>query len=224
MILPVRLPGQTRGEANSNPGNIDRTQPRTPWQGRVPDAELTDPRFEQFVHPKWGLRAIAGTLIAYRDKHGLDTVRGLINRWAPPVENQTDAYVFEVCTRASCGPDDKLDLEHYATMRGLVVGIVIQENGRQPYPEALLAEGMKLAGVVGPAPALAATNTGRAALSVGSAGVLSIGVQHLATALPAGHVATAVHAAAPVLGLGIVWAALAGVLAARASHRQVTGA
>jgi len=164
-----------RGERNNNPGNIDRTTPRTPWQGRVPDSELTDPRFEQFIAPEWGIRALARTIITYQDKHGLNTVAGIIHRWAPPVENDTGSYVAQV-TRAVgvSAPTVPIDVQDYATMRALVVSIIKHENGRQPYSAAQIDAGLRLAGVVPvmvpepPAPIAATKTVTGAVLSAGA--------------------------------------------------------
>ena len=217
MVAQVRMPGETRGEANNNPGNIDRTNPRTAWQGRVADAKLTDPRFEQFVAPQWGIRAIAGTLQAYYDKHGLDTVKGLIDRWAPPTENITSAYVSDVCIDAKLAPDQKLNLADYSTMLGIVVGIIHHENGRQPYSDAILEEGLKLAGVVkDPVASLGATKpvTVAAVVSTAAAGLAAVAVQHAphltGGAISAGH--------AVMAGAGVVVAAAGGALAWHASR------
>lgn len=137
-----------RGVRNHNPGNIDRTTPRTPWQGRVPDDQLTDPRFEQFIAPEWGIRALARTLITYQDKHGLRTVRGIIDRWAPPAENDTWAYITAVANRLGVLADDEIDVHDYATLRVLVESIIKHENGQQPYSAAVIDHGLRLAGVV----------------------------------------------------------------------------
>lgn len=148
---------QPRGIRNNNPGNIDRTKPRTPWQGRVPAEDLTDPRFEQFVHPKFGIRALCRVLITYQDKRRapdgskIDTVREIIERWAPPNENDTSAYVRQVRrTLGLDGPEypGETDVHDYATMRELVLAIIRHENGVQPYSGAVIDEGLRLAGIV----------------------------------------------------------------------------
>lgn len=38
-----------------------------------------------FEAPEWGIRVIARVLITYRDKHGVNTVNGVVNRWAAAV-------------------------------------------------------------------------------------------------------------------------------------------
>src|SRR4051812_38910947 len=91
----------TRGIINANPGNIDRGKPPTAWLGLATPAEMTpeqkaEKRFAVFRSPEYGIRALAKLLQTYQSKHGLRTVRGIINRWAPPVENNTGAYVNAV--------------------------------------------------------------------------------------------------------------------------------
>lgn len=118
-----------RGIRNHNPGNIDRTG--AAWQGMDPD-QTGDSRFIVFIAPEWGIRAIARVLRTYRAKYGLDTPRGLINRWAPPRENDTDAYVRTVAAKLGVGPDDKIDLDDPLALRTLVKAIIRHENGPGP--------------------------------------------------------------------------------------------
>jgi len=137
-----------RGIRNHNPGNIERTKPATPWQGIA--SEQTDDRFVVFKAPEWGIRAIARILISYQDKHGLNSVRRIINRWAPPVENDTASYVLSVAKRLNVNPDQSISVYEYDTMRTLVEAIIRHENGVQPYDEALIKKGLVLAGIEAP--------------------------------------------------------------------------
>jgi hypothetical protein len=150
----------TRGIRNNNPGNIERG---APWQGlmepdRMTPRQAAETRFAVFRSPKWGIRAIARTLITYQDKHGLNTVRGIIDRWAPPVENDTAAYVAAVEAKAG---DGEIDVHDYATMNALVRAIVLHENGSQPYTDAQIDAGLVLAGIEPPQRRLARTGTVR---------------------------------------------------------------
>ena len=135
----------TRGVRNSNPGNIDR-HPDTQWQG-ASDDQSSDPRFVVFKAPEWGIRALAMVLRSYEAKHGCDTVRKIINRWAPPGENNTQAYVTDVANRCGVGPDDVIDVTHVAVMLPLVKAIIAHENAGYAYPEPVVLEGLHLAGV-----------------------------------------------------------------------------
>ncbi len=82
-----------RGIRNNNPGNI---RWGSKWKGLVPEPERTDQSFCQFVDPVYGIRAIAKVMFSYRDKHGLNTVESIINRYAPPNENNTQGYIQRV--------------------------------------------------------------------------------------------------------------------------------
>lgn len=133
----------TRGIRNFNPGNIDRNA--TKWQGMA--AEQTDPRFIVFKAPVWGIRALAKTLLTYQNTHGLKTVRQIINRWAPPVENNTVAYVRAVAGKIGVRPDEEIDVDQMDVMLPLANAIIAHENAGYAYPEATMREGLRLAGV-----------------------------------------------------------------------------
>lgn len=151
-------PHLPRGIRNYNPGNIDRVA-GTRWQGQA--REQRDERFVTFLDPAWGIRAIARVLITYQDKRRagdgsrIDSVREVIERWAPAHENDTEAYAKQVAAALGIGPDDEhLDVYDYLTMRTLVQAIIRHENGPGPLPgglwygEPLIADGLARAGIV----------------------------------------------------------------------------
>ncbi len=168
----------SRGIRNNNPGNIDRS-PANKWQGRMQREQMTaaqreERRFEVFAAPAWGIRAICVLLISYQDKHGLKDVRGIINRWAPPVENDTGAYVNQVALALRVRPDEFINVHEYRRMRPLVEAIIRHENGGNPYSADVIEEGLRLAGIVKPGGAAlvatpkAATTATVAAVGAGS--------------------------------------------------------
>ncbi len=132
-----------RGVRNRNPGNL-RTS-KDPWQGLAP--VQPDQEFFTFRSPEMGIRALATTLITYQDKHKLRTVRGIINRWAPPVENNTGAYIRAVADRMGISPDRQIDVHRYEFMRPLVEAIIHHENAGYRYPAAVVDKGLVEAGV-----------------------------------------------------------------------------
>ncbi|AZD92031.1 MULTISPECIES: hypothetical protein [Pseudomonas] len=144
-------PETPRGIRNFNPGNIRHVK-GTRWQGM--SANQNDTAFVQFIGPQWGIRALARTLITYQDKHGLRTVRAIIGRWAPPNENNTESYIRQVAGRLGVSPEERIDVYDYRTMRALTEAIIRHENGAGALPEgnwygeALINEGLHLAGVV----------------------------------------------------------------------------
>jgi hypothetical protein len=138
-----------RGIRNNNPGNIEWGDP---WQGLV--ADRTDTRFAQFKTPAFGIRALARVLITYQDKHGVSTIRAAISRWAPPTENNTEAYISMVSSGSKIGADTVVDFQDYAQLKPIVECIIRHENGIGPlqtlstwYTEAQIDEGLRLAGV-----------------------------------------------------------------------------
>lgn len=119
-----------RGIRNSNPGNIRWGDD---WKGLVPTAQRTDKSFCQFVKPEYGIRAMVIILRNYQRKHGLNTVSGIINRWAPPNENNTQAYINSVAQAVGVSPDHKVDVGDSRIMFPLLEAIIKHENGQQPY-------------------------------------------------------------------------------------------
>lgn len=130
----------TRGERNNNPGNIREYRDDPKWQGER--ATDDDPEFEEFDSPEDGIRALAKVLLAYQRRHGIRTVRGLINRWAPPVENNTESYVEAVANAAGVLPDTQIDLESASTMLYIVKAIIKHENGRVSYKDEQIEDGI----------------------------------------------------------------------------------
>ena len=142
-----------RGVRNRNPGNIDYN-PRNAWQGQLGLEEgVAKPRFARFDHPENGIRALGKLLINYRGKDGMpgvggkgiDTVLETINRWAPSNENDTQAYASAVAKRLGVKPTDPINIKDPATLRGMVLSIIIHENGGNPYPSAIIDEGVRRA-------------------------------------------------------------------------------
>jgi len=130
---------KTRGLRNNNPGNIRHGDN---WQGMA--KVQNDASFITFVSPVYGIRAIAKIIGNYKAKYGLDTIAGIINRWAPPSENDTQAYIDDVSQSVGIGPD--MPLQH-SDMTALVSAIIKHENGVQPYSLATLSTGIAMSGV-----------------------------------------------------------------------------
>lgn len=165
-----------RGIKNNNPGNIRHGDP---WEGR--DDLQDDLDFIRFKEPKWGIRAIALLLIAYRDRHGLRTIKGIINRWAPPkgrgpggaYTQDTGKYVSHVSDLTGFAPDQDLDVSDFATAKALVQAIIRHENGQQPYSDATIDAGLRLAGIEPPLKPLSQSKTiaGAVVTTVGAGGI-----------------------------------------------------
>jgi len=141
-----------RGLRNNNPGNIDYN-PRNDWQGQLPPDPAIEKRFARFDSPENGIRALAKLLINYRGKdgmpgvglQGIDTVRETISRWAPSVENNTEAYAKAVSVEAGVLPNESIDIRDPRILLAVVTAIIRHENGGNPYSQALISEGVRRA-------------------------------------------------------------------------------
>lgn len=126
-----------RGWLLNNPGNVDRTTIQ--WQGMAPDQP--DPRFIKFSSRVYGYRCIARIIHGHWLADA--TVRAIINRWAPPVENNTTAYVDDVAKRMGVDPDTVLDWDTYAVP--LLRAITFHEQGDDcPVDDSEIEQGVQL--------------------------------------------------------------------------------
>ena len=125
-----------RGIRNKNPGNIKLG---TDWDGLA--AEQTDPTFCIFDEAVMGIRALMRILLTYRFTHNKKNIDSIIRRWAPPSENDTEAYIKFVAKRMEIEPMAMIDNSIVAYLP-LVKSIIQMENGLQPYDDELIVEGM----------------------------------------------------------------------------------
>ncbi|VFQ47401.1 structural protein [Desulfoluna butyratoxydans] len=128
----------TRGIRNNNPGNIRHGDN---WDGLA--KVQPDPAFCLFKTPEYGIRAMARVLTNYQRRHGIKTVRGIITRWAPPKENDTDAYVDHVAQVVGVDPDEPLVVTE--VLPRLIPVIIKHENGQMPYSDDQIATGIRMA-------------------------------------------------------------------------------
>ena len=127
-----------RGLVNNNPGNIRPDKAYT-WQGSTGEAG----GFVQFSSPEAGIRALTLNLLSY-DQQGINTVQGIIKRWAPPSENKTGSYVNQVAKDLGVKPTDQLNVKDANVMRQLVDSIIKFENGKNPYDARTIDTGIAL--------------------------------------------------------------------------------
>lgn len=135
-----------RGLRNNNPGNLKKSGSR--WLGKVDPTRNTDATFEQFYTMPFGVRAAVKLLETYRDRYGLNTVREIIERYAPPGRdsNPVDAYREAVAREVGVTLDQPLD-DSDETYRKLAVALFRFENGGKLPTRDDLNAGFALAGV-----------------------------------------------------------------------------
>ena len=114
----------TLGERNNNPLNIRRG--KTPWIGEIPQS--SSPRggregaFVQFATLEHGIRAAYQILDTYKQKYHAVCIEDIISRWAPPSENDTEAYIRSVCTLTGFGGKERLtEAEWPALVKAMAV-------------------------------------------------------------------------------------------------------
>ena len=131
-----------RGIRNNNPLNIRHSASK--WQGRAP--RQTDPSFVQFTSMAYGYRAAFVLLRTYRMKYGCDTIRKIIERWAPRNENNTDTYIAHVASWSGIGADRRIAGQDANTYISIVCAMSRQENGQEAN-RAVVAEGWRLSNI-----------------------------------------------------------------------------
>lgn len=116
---------KSRGYRNNNPLNIRRNN--TKWRGLR--KHQADKSFFQFVRREWGYRAGIKILMTYQKKYSLHTLREMLMRYAPPIENDTSSYIRTVSDRADLAPDVAVDLSDKNTVIRLIEAMSFVENG-----------------------------------------------------------------------------------------------
>lgn len=118
----------TRGVRNANPGNIRKSKDQ--WEGAIGD----DGAFVIFDSPESGVRALAKNLQSY-GRQGYDSIEKIINRWAPPSENDTQSYIDSVVSATGIPATQSLDLSDPDTLSSLAQAISFHETGSRYDPE-----------------------------------------------------------------------------------------
>lgn len=127
-----RLPLNIR---QNNPLNIEATAAgRTRWVGEIDSVT----RYARFESAERGLRAALYLLVlVYFQRHGLKTVRQIIERWAPRGDNsaaEVDGYVARVAAALMRGEDEvlEIDRDYYELLE--LVDAMGEVEGGEPLP------------------------------------------------------------------------------------------
>src|ERR1051325_1140718 len=110
-----------RGIRNNNPGNLRPTG--ATWQGQTAVVD----NFMVFQDMFYGCRAL-GTDLSNKFFRGLNTVTKIINVYAPPMENNTIAYINAVAKSIGVGVNDQLTWNR-ATLAKFMRAVIMHENG-----------------------------------------------------------------------------------------------
>lgn len=112
-----------RGIRNNNALNIEDG----PFARSQPGYAGSDGRFARFATPEQGAAAANALLDSYQNNHGLNTVAGIVGRWAPSSDgNNVSAYASDVAGRLGIDPNAPIPPE----MRpALIAAMARHENG-----------------------------------------------------------------------------------------------
>lgn len=114
-----------RGIRNNNPGNM--RDDGSAWQGLVADDANG---FMIFADMGWGTRALGKDLTNKITTDGLNTISTLITKYAPPSENDTNAYISSVSADTGIAANATLAADTN-TIALLIRAIANHENGDQ---------------------------------------------------------------------------------------------
>lgn len=109
------------GLRNNNPGNIRVTSDQ--WQGMIG----SNGGFVTFQDVSWGIRAMA-TILGNDILSGKNTIRKLITEYAPPIENNTNAYINNVASWTGWSADQSLPVTRDTLFR-LIRAMMMMEIG-----------------------------------------------------------------------------------------------
>lgn len=90
-----------------------------------------DKQFKQFKSNAYGYRAAFRVLLTYITRYRINTIRGMIARFAPASENHTEAYVNTVSQRACIDADKELRTVDKEDLMRMVAAMSYVENGRE---------------------------------------------------------------------------------------------
>jgi len=131
-------PQAPRGIRNNNPTNIRAGVGYVGEIGRDKDG------YAIFDSPLNGLRAPYLEVWDSITRDHDDTIDTLVRQWAPPSENDTQAYAADVSKRTAIPRTQKLVYSAHATP--IVKALVWHENGQNPYGDALYYSAYTAAG------------------------------------------------------------------------------
>jgi hypothetical protein len=103
------------------------------WQGEV--GVYNNPEQEAiFIDTQHGLRAAALNLYTYYKSYGLNTIRGIISRWAPSndpnAKNDPNSYANFVASKVGISADTPFELNG-SNIKAIMKAMAIVEQGGQ---------------------------------------------------------------------------------------------
>jgi len=128
----------TLGYRNNNPGNLKRDTNSTPYKGEIVPPK--EPPFRWFESMEHGYRAMYHLLIIrYLMDWRLNTLEKILYKYAPPFENDTEAYINYVSDRLGIARNALISINNETLLFELGLAISRYENGIEPTRSQALA-------------------------------------------------------------------------------------
>jgi hypothetical protein len=164
-VLPPAVPtiasNIPRGIRNNNPLNIENGQ----FTQSQPGYAGSDGRFAQFTDAAAGTNAASALLDSYA-RRGLNTVSGIVNRWAPPSDNNpTSNYAASVAKQMGVDPNQPLDMSNPQVKSALISAMAGFENGQKMPPQ-------QVAQALSPSPSTTQAAPVQGGIPAGTLGIL----------------------------------------------------
>jgi hypothetical protein len=99
-----------------------------PLRNNNPGALMPGGKLANYPDMQSGIAAMDQNLASYANK-GVNTLSDVISKWAPPNENNTQAYIKDVSQRLGIPPNQKVDLTNPAQRLAISSAIMLHENG-----------------------------------------------------------------------------------------------
>lgn len=126
-----------RAIRNNNPLNLRRSADK--WLGM--SANQSDPHFVQFDSVLYGFRAAIVNMATHISKDSRillpTTISSEITRWAPPSENNSIAYIQQVCSITHLRYDKILRIEDKPTIVAVIQAMAYVESS-QLFPRCVV--------------------------------------------------------------------------------------
>lgn len=128
----------TSGYKGCNPLNVKVFGNK--WDGLIGNDEK---QHGIFATPMDGIRAGVKVIQCYDKKYGINTVEGIISRFAAAEDSTRSAYISNVCKAVGVAPDEKLDVKNPEVMQKLITAMIKQEIGGVAYSEETISAGVR---------------------------------------------------------------------------------
>lgn len=131
-------PGVVLGLRNNNPGNL--RDDGTNWQGKIGSNQ----GFVVFKNLDYGIRAY-GKDITSKMNRGLNTIAKIIAVYAPPSENNTQAYINRVSSVSGIDPNEAMKPNGDTLLRLAKAQFAVELGGQSSYiTDSDIQNGLKL--------------------------------------------------------------------------------